>query len=94
MGAAMDQLRDLVTRIDELSDELTFYRLAGGVVLLDEETDEIPSTAEYLLEVVIAKEVLQVWSAWRQGRVPSLDEACAAIVHYAEWDAYMPVDPD
>jgi hypothetical protein len=38
------------------------------------------------------KEVLQVWTRWRDGRTPTDDEACEAVVHYAEHDAYLPVE--
>lgn len=44
-----------------------------------------------LLDVSIAREMLEVWSAWRDGRVPDADEAAAAVIHYAESDAYQPV---
>lgn len=46
----------------------------------------------YVLEVAIAEEVLSVWSAWRSGRLPTVDEATAAVIHYAEHDAYQPVE--
>lgn len=44
-----------------------------------------------LLEVPVAREVLQVWSAWRDDRPPDPDEAAAAVIYYAEHDAYQPV---
>jgi hypothetical protein len=46
----------------------------------------------YLLEVDLAREVLEVWSAWRNDRQPSLVDAVAAILYYAERDAFMPVE--
>lgn len=45
----------------------------------------------YLLEVFLAKEVLGVWSQWRNGCIPSSDERCEAVIHYAKNDAYKPV---
>lgn len=45
----------------------------------------------YLLEVNIAIEVIEVWSAWRDGVVPSPEVATLAVIHYAETDAYQPV---
>ncbi|MGP3978249.1 hypothetical protein ACTWQF_30380 [Streptomyces sp. 8N114] len=38
-----------------------------------------------------ARDVLEVWSAWRGGASPSAQERCEAIIHYAEHDAYLPV---
>ena len=46
----------------------------------------------YLLEVDLAREVLEVWSAWRNDRQPSLVDAVSAIVYYAHRDAFMPVE--
>ncbi len=46
----------------------------------------------YLLEVGIAKEVIEVWSSWRNGREPTSEEATRAVIHYAEHDAYEPVE--
>jgi hypothetical protein len=48
----------------------------------------------YLLEVSIAIEVIDVWRAWRDGAMPSPEEATLAIIHYAETDAYQPVVDD
>src|SRR5947208_16365663 len=46
----------------------------------------------YVLEVGIAKEVLAVWSAWRSGESPTMEQATAAVIHYALHDAYRPVE--
>jgi hypothetical protein len=43
----------------------------------------------YMLEVSIAKEVLEAWSKQRDGRIPTTDEALHAVAHYAEYDAYL-----
>ena len=32
-----------------------------------------------------------VWSAWRGGATPTVAEATAAVIFYAEHDAYQPV---
>ncbi|WP_162907092.1 hypothetical protein [Allorhizocola rhizosphaerae] len=89
----------LVDSIDDISDELVVFVAEGSEVnasspikLVDEDEEEPPPGMRYLLEASIAKEVLQVWSAWRDGRIPSQDEACQAIVHYAKHDAYIPVE--
>ena len=46
----------------------------------------------YLLEVDLAREAIEVWSEWRNGRVPTRDERVAAVAFYADNDAYLPVD--
>jgi len=46
---------------------------------------------QYLLEVELAAEVLEVWKDWRRGRIPTTDEAASAEIHYATTDAYEPV---
>ena len=35
--------------------------------------------------------VLEVWSAWRGGRIPTPEECAEVVIHYAERDAYLPV---
>lgn len=75
----------------------------GGVILIrrplcGRATDAVvvrageprPAGFEYLLEVDIASEVIEVWTSWRAGRSPTVDEACEAVIHYAENDAYLP----
>jgi hypothetical protein len=46
----------------------------------------------YLLEVDLAREVVEVWSEWRSGAVPTREEATGAVIYYAEHDAYEPVE--
>ena len=45
-----------------------------------------------LLTVENAVEVIDAWSKWRGGREPTRAERCAAVVYYAEHDAYMPLE--
>jgi hypothetical protein len=45
----------------------------------------------YFLEVELVKDVLQVWSDWRDGQSPTLDESLAAIIYYAANDSYIPI---
>ncbi|MEO3781404.1 hypothetical protein ABGB16_32380 [Micromonospora sp. B11E3] len=96
-------LQGVVRHLDELSDELLIYvpadrEVADGdtpVLLLAEEEDEhgdAPDGWRYLLELFIVRDVLETWSAWRGGRMPTVQEACQAIVHYAFHDAYLPVE--
>ncbi len=48
----------------------------------------------YLLEVDLAVEVLEVWTAWRHGATPTAEDRCRAVLHYAENDTYLPVEAD
>jgi hypothetical protein len=96
-------IRDLVQQLERIDDgdpfevPTIFARKPWGpdsdAVILREDTLESESHPglRCLLAVYIAREVLEVWSAWRDGRSPSHDEAAAAVIHYAEHDAYMPV---
>ena len=51
-----------------------------------------PHGSLYLLEVYLAREVLDVWRDWRGRREPSRQDAVDAVVYYAENDAYLPND--
>ena len=44
------------------------------------------------LEVDIAKEAVRVWSEWRGGITPTLEDKLAAVIHYALNDSFLPVD--
>ena len=44
---------------------------------------------EHLLEVFIAKEVLDVWKDWHEGRTPTPEEMCDAVIYYSVNDAYL-----
>jgi hypothetical protein len=46
----------------------------------------------YLLEVYLAREVIDVWREWRGGRKPTVGQMCDAVIFYASRDAYLPVD--
>lgn len=66
-----------------------------SVVLQEDATDRVaPSrpTFSYLIEVALARDVLKVWSAWRDGAEPSTEAATTAIIYYATNDAYVPVE--
>jgi hypothetical protein len=96
-----DQLRGtlgaILANLDAVPRGLTIYvpgeqelGHATAVILADEDVDGPPPGARYLLEISLAKEVLEVWSSWRNGRSPEPSEACAAVIHYAIHDAYLP----
>ena len=68
---------------------------SDAIVLAEEVIDgTAPSSPEYsyLLDVAIAKEVLEVWSSWRSGAAPSLAEAADAVIYYAANDSYQPTE--
>ena len=92
-------LDEVVRSLDELPREAIFYiPRECNPSLVSPETPVLLVTADeaqpegwrYFLEVIIAREVLEVWSSWRDGRVPSPEEALSAIAYYAENDAYRP----
>ena len=94
-------LRDILERVHELDDDLTIYAEGGAnaemssraVVAMEPEGGSLPAEAEgleYLLEVALAAEVLDVWRQWRDGREPSLQERHEAVTYYAANDAYIP----
>ena len=35
-------------------------------------------------------EVIRVWSEWRDGAVPTSEEATQAVIFYGEHDSYQP----
>lgn len=39
--------------------------------------------------IFLVREVIATWSIHRNGRVPNADEAVAAVVYYADHDAYL-----
>lgn len=58
----------------------------------DEGAQLVPPGLEYMLEVWLIKEVLAIWSEWRNGRRPTDLEALEAVRYYAQNDAYIPVE--
>jgi hypothetical protein len=46
------------------------------------------------MEVALAKESIRVWSEWRNGAAPTLDDKVAAVIHYAAKDSFLPVADD
>lgn len=60
----------------------------------DESQPHEPEGMEYLLEVFLAREVLEVWSDWRGGRMPGPNEKIAALEYYCEHDCYIPIEEE
>jgi len=95
-------LVQLIENLDQLDPAMTIYIQPGqgwtgasfAIACFPSQDGSAPAKAmgmQYFLEVSTAKEVVDVWKVWRGGQVPSLKERCAAIIYYAENDAYMPV---
>lgn len=65
-----------------------------AVVLNEDAVNHVAPSAPdfaYLLEVDLAKEVIRVWSEWRDGAVPTSEEATQAVIFYGEHDSYQPL---
>jgi hypothetical protein len=90
-------LRDVVGALLELDEENVIYTdgtspAARAAVL--PETDAAAAKAEglrYFLEVALARDAVDVWSEWRAGAEPTVDDKLMAISYYATHDAYLPV---
>ena len=94
-------LVELVSGLEDLDDDATIF-VDGSVgvnaespaAILYSSVKQSPEGLTYLLEVYLAKEVLQVWSEWRGGRAPSSEQKCQAVIWYAEKDSYIPTEAD
>jgi len=98
-------LGTLLDSIDELDPGLTIYAPKArplspesrAIVALEPADGSLPPAAEglvYLLEVPIAQEAIQVWTDWRAGQRPNTTDRVTAVAHYADNDAYLPLDRD
>ncbi|MDQ5823872.1 MAG: hypothetical protein M3441_06610 [Chloroflexota bacterium] len=96
-------LAEVLQQLDTLTDELTIYAEANPQWRPDSKaaahlnsggtTQPINvdgAELEYLLEVDIAREVINVWRQWHNGQSPSANEMCEAVIYYATQDAYLP----
>jgi hypothetical protein len=94
------KLSEIVANLDKTDEDWTIFADRSAPVgpatraQVAAADGEAPDGLQYLLEVYLAKEALEVWSRWRDGREPSLTEACKAVIWYAEHDAYMPLETD
>lgn len=46
----------------------------------------------YVLEVQQAKECIDVWSEWRDGRVATRQDKFRAVMYYSRNDAWLPLE--
>jgi hypothetical protein len=95
------KLIELIDNLDGLGDDLTIYIASNepvrevieamtGSIQENIETGKTPIGMEYFLEANLAKEVIEVWEFWRNGKKPTLHEKFQALVYYFNHDAYMP----
>jgi hypothetical protein len=92
MGHVVRPLRDVIAMLSEIPDDNppTIYAKEpwtpdSEAILLPWRvpTTNAPAGFAYFLEVELAKEAIEVWSAWRAGAKPSIDEATRAVLYYA-----------
>ncbi len=89
-------LADVLQRLGSFDEDATIFvadepPAADTPALVCPEGSQPPGWA-YLLEIYLAREVLEVWRQWRGLRDASAEEALTAVLHYAENDAYLPND--
>jgi hypothetical protein len=95
-------LEELIIQLTETDDGLTVFASepwtarSDATAVPDLDGSSRPDVADrtYLLEVELIRDVLETWRAHRDGAVPSPQEACEAVIHYAEHDAYLFPDED
>ena len=93
-------LRDVIARLDDFTDDETIYAespAASAQAVVAPEPENASGAAAvaglpYLLEVATAREAIEVWRAWRPGQAPTLDDKLAAVIYYAEHDAWLPIE--
>jgi hypothetical protein len=94
----MPTLRDVVGGLDELDDDAVIYTdgaspAARASVVSGAEVEGAKADGlRYFLEVALAKDAVDVWSEWRDGAEPTLDDKLMAVSYYATHDAYLPLD--
>jgi hypothetical protein len=93
-------LGDLIGNIDQVDSSLivlvedaTPTSIKSHVSLIEFRLPFLrPVGMKYLMNVDAIKEVLEVWSAWRNGAVPTVEQATEAVIYYADHDCYLPVE--
>ncbi|WP_330301855.1 MULTISPECIES: hypothetical protein [unclassified Streptomyces] len=90
----MPSLLDVLQSLDDQPAEAAIFAARPWTAISDAAVgvlDEPPHGLTYLLEVELAEDVLEVWSSWRDGAEPNVQQKCQAVIHYAEHDAYLDV---
>lgn len=95
------KLIDLLDKIEKMDENSSIYikssdRIGEDVdviilpIYLVPDGGKTPDGLQYLLEVYLVKEVLDVWSNWRNGKEPTNRDKLDAIEYFVEHDAYLP----
>ena len=94
-------LVELLNDLDHLDDDATIFvdRSAdlgpdSAAVTAVSDDKESAEGLSRLLEIYLAREVLQVWTEWRGGRQPTPEQRCRAVIWYAEKDSYIATNSD
>ncbi|MEW2472145.1 hypothetical protein AB0919_45410 [Streptomyces sp. NPDC046994] len=90
-------LIEVLDRLDEVPEDATLHvaepwSAASPACVSDDDCP--PAGFVYLLEVELARQVIAVWSRWRDGAQPTGPQKCEAVLYYATHDAYLPRDID
>jgi len=91
-------LRDVVNALDDLDDADVIYTdgtspaARAAVVSAPDAAEAKADRLRYFLEISLARDAVEVWSAWRKGAEPTVDDKLMAISYYASHDAYLPLD--
>lgn len=91
------KLLNIVTNLSTFPAEATIYAESPwkpeskAIVAAEPETGELPLEArknglQYFLEISIAKDFIEGWLG-HQKEVPSIEQQCQRLIHYATYDA-------
>jgi hypothetical protein len=97
------KLIELIDNLDSISDDQMIFiaskepvrediEAMTGPIQENVEKGMTPVGMQYFLEIPLAKEVVDVWELWRNGKKPTLYEKFQALVYYYNYDAYKPED--
>jgi len=95
------KLINLLENIEKIDENSSIYMKSTEKIREDADViiipiDLVPNSGktlvglQYLLEVYILKEVLDVWKNWRNGKEPTIRDKLNAIEYFVEHDAYLP----
>ena len=97
-------LLDVAERLDEFDDAHTIFAkrspgwsATSEAVVCPTDPDDPSNPPEalgfdYFLEIDLAKDTVRVWSEWRSNKQPTTSQKLDAMLYYAEYDAWMPID--
>ncbi|WP_327724209.1 hypothetical protein [Streptomyces europaeiscabiei] len=95
-------LAELISQLTERDDGLTVFASEPWTTQSDamavpnwEGTSQPDAEGRtYLLETALIRDVLETWRAHHDGAIPSRQQACEAVIYYAENDTYLHPDED